>query len=207
MDEFELFEKVRQRDRMAFDSLFRKYYAALCRFSYAICLSKEDAEESIQDMFFNLWEKAPSLHIETSLKAYLYTSSRNYTLNTIKKRQTEQHHLNEYSEHEESHSTEEKIPDAEIGQLIQSGVNTLPEKCREIFTLCKYEGLTYEEIAEYLDISKKTIDNQMGIALRKLREYLHPKLKKILVILLFLPHLLGVTSFCIVIHHIIQDIK
>ena len=183
LSEFELFERVKQRDKTAFDTLFGKYYAALCRFSYAMCLSKEDAEESIQDMFVHLWEKAPAININTSLKAYLYTSARNYTLNTIKKQQTEQYHLNEYSGHEEPDEHNDKIPEAEIGRLIQSGVDTLPDKCREIFILCKHEGLTYEEIAEYLDISKKTIDNQMGIALRKLREYLQPKLKKLALIL------------------------
>ncbi|MDH6307168.1 RNA polymerase sigma-70 factor (ECF subfamily) [Dysgonomonas sp. PFB1-18] len=185
MDEFELFERIKQRDRLAFDTLFRKYYTALCRFSYAICLSKEDAEESIQSMFVYLWEKAPAINIDTSLKAYLYTSARNYTLNIIKKQQTELHHLNEYSEYNNPHEPEEKASDAEISKLIQSGVDTLPNKCREIFILCKQEGLTYDEIAEYLDISKKTIDNQMGIALRKLREYLHPKLGKIVIILFF----------------------
>lgn len=185
MDEFELFEKIKQRDRTAFDTLFRKYYASLCRFAYAICLSREDAEEIVQDMFVHLWEKAPAINIDSSPKAYLYTSARNYTLNAIKKQQTELRHLTEYAGHEESHEQDEKITDAEISHLIQSGVNTLPEKCREIFVLCKQEGLTYEEIAEYLEISKKTIDNQMGIALRKLRDYLHPRLKKISIILLF----------------------
>jgi RNA polymerase sigma-70 factor (ECF subfamily) len=186
LNELELFEKIKQRDNVAFDILFRKYYAALCRFSYAMCLSEEDAEECIQDMFVHLWEKSSAVNIETSLKAYLYTSARNYTLNVIKKRQVERNYLNEYSENGGLGEQDEKIPEAEIGQLIQMGVNTLPEKCREIFILSKQEGLTYDEIAEYLNISKKTIDNQMGIALRKLRDYLRPKVKKILMVLFFL---------------------
>lgn len=205
MEEFELFERIKQRDRTAFDTLFRKYYAALCRFSYTICLSEDDAEESVQDMFINFWEKAPQINVSTSLKAYLYTSARNYTLNIIKKQQTEQYHLNEYVI-EESDDQNEKMQDAEISRLIQSGVNTLPDKCREIFILCKQEGLTYEEIAEYLDISKKTIDNQMGIALRKLREYLSPKLRNLSVILIFLLQFLGGVKFSIVIYNIIQNI-
>lgn len=185
MDEFELFERIKLRDKAAFDILFRKYYATLCRFSYAMCLSEEDAEECIQDLFVRLWEKSSVVNIEVSLKAYLYTSARNYTLNAIKKRQAERNCLNEYSENREPQEQDEKISEVEIGQLIQMGVNTLPEKCREIFILCKQEGLTYEEIAEYLNISKKTIDNQMGIALRKLRDYLQPRVKRLLIILLF----------------------
>lgn len=185
MDEFELFEQIRCRSKNAFDHLFRRYYTSLCRFSYAICLSKEDAEESIQEMFINLWEKAPSLQVDISVKAYLYTSARNYTLNAIQKKQTELRHLNEYAGLTEENDSDTPLDDSQISQLIRKGVNTLPEKCREIFILCKQEGLTYDEIAEYLNVSKKTVDNQMGIALRKLREYLHPQLQKILLALFF----------------------
>jgi len=164
-----------------------------------MCLSGEDAEESIQDMFVHLWEKAPAIEIDISVKAYLYTSARNYTLNTIKKRQTEIHHLNVYSDFVDDKEPEEKISDKEISELIKSGVNTLPEKCREIFILCKQEGLTYEEIASYLNVSKKTIDSQMGIALRKLREYLGAKMQKFPVISLFLSFLLRIMNLSIVI--------
>jgi len=185
LDEFELFERIKLRNKIAFDQLFRRYYTALCRFSFAICLSQADAEESVQDMFVNLWEKAPTIRIETSIKAYLYTSARNYTLNTIQKQQTEQRYLNEYAELVDEEGTDDKLDDMQISQLIRTGVSVLPEKCREIFILCKQEGLTYDEIAEYLNVSKKTVDNQMGIALRKLREYLHPKLQKLLIVLFF----------------------
>ncbi|MFV0537264.1 MAG: RNA polymerase sigma-70 factor [Dysgonomonas sp.] len=180
MNELELFERIKQRDKTALDILFRQYYTPLCRFSYAICLSKEDSEESVQDMFIHLWEKAPVVNIGTSLKAYLYTSARNYTLNLIKKQQTERNYMTQYSTDGSLQEQDEHVSEAEIGQLIQMGVSTLPEKCREIFILSKQEGLTYDEIAEYLDISKKTIENQMGIALRKLRDYLQPRVKKIL---------------------------
>lgn len=131
-------------------------------------------------MFVHLWEKAPVVNIETSLKAYLYTSARNYTLNLIKKQQTERNYMTQYSTDGPLQEQDEHVSEAEIGQLIQMGVSTLPEKCREIFILSKQEGLTYDEISEYLDISKKTIENQMGIALRKLRDYLQPRVKKIL---------------------------
>lgn len=185
MNEFELFERIKLQDKEAFDTLFRRYYTPLCRFSYAICLSKEDAEESVQDMFVGLWEKAPTIRIDASVKAYLYTSVRNYTLNVIQKQQIELRHLNEYSELADEDEREESLDDTQISQLIRNGVDTLPEKCREIFILCKLEGLTYDEIADYLNVSKKTVDNQMGIALRKLREYLHPKMQKLLISLFF----------------------
>ncbi len=185
MDEFELFDKIKLRDRSAFDTLFRKYYAALCRFSYAFCLSREDAEESVQEMFVHLWEKAPSIAVDTSVKAYLYTSTRNHTINLVNKQRTELRHQSRYAENMVDDEREEKISDAEISELIGRGVKDLPEKCREIFILCKQEGLTYEEISAYLNISEKTVDNQMGIALRKLRDFLRPKLQKMLLVLFF----------------------
>lgn len=186
MDDFELFEKIKQREKEAFDLLFRRYYTSLCRFSFVICQSREDSEESVQDMFVQFWEKASQLEIDISIKAYLYTSTRNYTLNTIKRGQIEQNHQGKYVELMDTDDDDkDKIADTDLSKLIQAGVNTLPEKCREIFVMCKQEGLTYEEIATYLDVSTKTVDNQMGIALRKLREYLQPKLQKMLIILLF----------------------
>lgn len=184
MDDFDLFDRIKQRDRSAFNTLFRKYYTALCRFSFATCLSQEDSEESVQEMFVNLWEKAPTIDISISVKAYLYTSTRHHTLNAIQKQQTELRHLNEYSEQVNTVDQTEERQDAEISELIQSGVRTLPDKCREIFILCKQEGLTYEEISAYLNVSEKTVDNQMGIALRKLREFLRPKINKLLILLI-----------------------
>ena len=185
MNEFELFDKIKQRDKAAFDVLFRTYYVKLCRFSFAFCCSQEDAEESVQEMFIYLWEKAPDIRIEFSVKAYLFTSTRNYTLNIMKKNQTELNYRNAYAEQTDNDDDEKAISDTQISELIGQGVKTLPEKCREIFILCKMEGLTYEEISEYLKISEKTVENQMGIALRKLREYLHPKLQRILNLIFF----------------------
>lgn len=185
LDDFELFAKIKQWDKDAFNLLFRRYYTSLCRFSFAICQSREGSEENVQEMFFQLWEKAPHLEIDISLKAYLYTSTRNYTLNSIKKKQIEQNYLEKYPDFIENNEDEGTIADTDLSNLIQAGVKTLPEKCREIFVMCKLEGLTYEEIANYLEVSTKTVDSQMGIALRKLREYLYPKLQKMLIYLLF----------------------
>lgn len=185
MNDFDLFHRIKQRDRDAFNTLFRLYYTSLCGFSYAICVSHEEAEEYVQEMFIHLWEKAPTIAIDTSVKAYLYTATRNYTLNGIRKKQTELRHLTEYSETIDAEEPPPTITNCEMAGLIQTGIETLPVKCREIFILCKQEGLTYEEVANYLCVSEKTIENQMGIAIRKLREYLHPLLEKLLLFIFF----------------------
>jgi RNA polymerase sigma-70 factor (ECF subfamily) len=185
LDDFELFRKIKLRERSAFDTLFRKYYTRLCRFSCAFCLSQEDAEESIQEMFIHLWEKAPVINVDTSVKAYLYTSARNHTLNLMTGQRTELRYRSEYSELASDDGHDERLSDTEISELIGQGVKVLPEKCREIFILCKQEGLTYEEIATWLNVSEKTVENQMGIALHKLRDFLRPKLQKMLLFLFF----------------------
>lgn len=186
MTDFELFDQIKQRNRTAFDKLFRKYYTYLCRFSFTINNLQEDAEECVQDMFVHLWEKAPELELHTSVKAYLYTSTRNYTLNAIKasaqrcsigNEDIEKLHADFYAESTPADQLEQE---GRIARLIQSGIQQLPLKCREIFILSKQEGLTYEEIAAYLNISEKTVENQMRIALRKLKEDLYPAFKEML---------------------------
>ena len=141
MNELELFDRIKLRDRSAFDTLFRIYYAQLCRFSFALCYSREDAEESVQEMFLYLWEKAPAISIDISIKAYLYTSTRNWTLNTIKKNQTEQNYRNAFAVQTDSNEDDDKISDMQISELIGQGVKYLPDKCREIFILCKMEEI------------------------------------------------------------------
>ena len=186
MDNNSLFRKIKDRDRAAFDILFRQYYTQLCRYSYSITLSEQDAEENVQDMFVYFWQKAPDLDIDISLKAYLYRATRNQTLNAIQKKQTEMQYSSVYNEELELADSNQALSDEEINQLIKKGVATLPDRCREIFVLAKFEGLSYDEIADYLDISKKTIENQMGIALKKLREYMTPIINKLLILLLIL---------------------
>lgn len=193
MDDNLLFQKIKDRDRDAFNTLFKLYYTSLCRFAYSMTLSEEDAEESVQEMFVAFWQKAPSLDIEISLKSYLYRATRNQVLNAIKKKQVEMQYSSTYYDELDLSENSQILSDEEINKIIKLGVEKLPEACRQIFILAKYEGLSYEEIAEYLNISKKTIENQMGIALKKLREYLNPIMKKLLVLLFILSIFRGIT--------------
>jgi RNA polymerase sigma-70 factor, ECF subfamily len=172
-----LFEKITQKNTLAFDTLFRKYYARLCRFAITYLKEEEMAEECVQEVFIKIWEQSDHLQIEGAVISYLFAATKNTALNLIKKESTRQKYESAYEEQNPSADVNiSEIENEKVASLVTSAVNKLPGKCREIFMLSKDDGLTYEEIADYLKISKKTVENQMGIAFKKLREILKPKI-------------------------------
>jgi RNA polymerase sigma-70 factor (ECF subfamily) len=176
-----LFLTIADGDKHAFDELFRKYYAQLVRFAMGYLHDGQQAEETVQDVFVRLWENAPSISIETSVLAYLYTSVRNQSLNTLKHEAIKKKYEQEQAAAaiENPGDSGEKINLPYFRRLLAKAVGELPEKCREIFEMAKFEGLTYDEIAEYLQVSEKTVENQMGIALKKLRDAMIPFAKQV----------------------------
>jgi RNA polymerase sigma-70 factor (ECF subfamily) len=173
-----LFSLVKQDNKSAFDTLFRKYYVRLCRFAYQFLLSKPEAEEIVQEVFVRLWEQRLQISINTSFLAYLFTSVRNQSMNELKKNKIRRYYEDEFAVQK---SITDEIPidnsgEERIKRAIERACRQLPPKCREIFELSRNDGLTYEEIAEYLSLSKKTVENQMAIAFQKLRQQLEPYL-------------------------------
>lgn len=177
-EDIRLIQEIKKGDRNSFNILFEKYYVRLSRFALSYTKSKDLAEEAVQNMFVKIWCQRNHLEITTSVISYLFTAVKNQALNEIKKLMVRKNYEAEYAEKpiENISSLDEKSFKKEV----DSAVDQLPEKCREIFILSRSDGLTYEEIAEYLNISKKTVDNQMGIAFKKLRELLKPVLSKII---------------------------
>jgi RNA polymerase sigma-70 factor, ECF subfamily len=175
-DDKQLFEKISNGSKAHFDSLFSKYYAQLVRFAMGYLHDGPAAEEMVQDVFVRIWENAPRIEIETSILAYLYTSVRNQALNFIKHENIKKKYEQEQAlfVNADANDFEEKVNLKFFRQLLAITVGSLPEKCREIFEMAKFEGLTYDEIAEYLQVSEKTVENQMGIALKKLRDAMLP---------------------------------
>jgi len=172
-----LFKQIKQQNKIAFDILFRKYYQSLCRFALTFTHSEDLAEEVVQDMFVHFWSCNDNIQITISVKAYLYSSTRNHALNLIKKEKTRNNYEIDYATQFEHVVAPENSGEGikALGIAIQNSIRKLPEKCREIFVLSRFEGLSYDEIAEYLTLSKKTVENQMGIAFKKLRELLLPQ--------------------------------
>lgn len=165
---------------------FKTYYQPLCNYAYSFIRNRDEAEEIVQSAFLSVWEKRDSLDIKTSLKAYLYTMVRNTSLNVIKHEKIKQRYVGEALAFEErSHdSVAQKVLSSELEERIQHAMESLPEQCRLVFKLSRFEELKYSEIANQLNISIKTVENQMGKALKIMREQLKDYLPMLILILL-----------------------
>ena len=172
-EENEWFEKVKTGDIKAYEFIFHRYYGALCAFSSVIIHDEAAAEEIVQDFFVKLWEKRNQINIETSVKNYFFRSVKNLCLNHIQHNKIKMRYSQQMMTEAEKHLPgEEHFEDFELYEKIEESILSLPEKRREIFRLSREEGLKYREIADRLQISVKTVEAQMGLAIKTLREKL-----------------------------------
>jgi len=155
----------------SFRQLFDRQFYPLCQFLSYYTTNRMVIEELVQDVFVKLWEDRNTLQIK-SVNAYLYTSARNRMLNHIRDEKKRNLLLEQWVQDEMRKEGEDCFNIEEFNQKVQTAVELLPHKCRKIFDLSKKEKFTYKQIAEQLDISVKTVETQMGIALRKIREHL-----------------------------------
>lgn len=172
-------------DITAFEMLFRTYYQPLCNYAFTFLQDREDAEEIVQSTFILVWEKRETLAIRTSVRPYLYAMVRNACLNVIKHEKIkEKYALEEIALANRSHdSVAHTVAFHELEYRIKVAMAELPEQCRLVFKLSRFEELKYAEIAEQLNISVKTVENHMGKALKIMREQLKDYLPLILVLL------------------------
>jgi RNA polymerase sigma-70 factor (ECF subfamily) len=161
-------------DLQSFESMFRQYYQMLCAYAYRFVNDADTAEEIVQELFYKLWEKKSELQINSSLKSYLYSAVHNRCLKFIEHRNVENRYRNYYLLHESEVDNEPQHSSnaRELQGIIDDTLNSLPERCSRIFRLNRYEGLKYNEIALKLSISVKTVEANMGKALKMLRKNL-----------------------------------
>jgi len=163
-----------------------EHYPALFRYAYTMVHDGIMAEEMVHQVFLKILEKKVPLNIHTSLKAYLYRSVNNECLNYIKhqkiKNDFEVQTIKAMSNKTESPLA--KLQYRELEQRLKKAINELPEQCRTIFQMSRFEELKYAEIAKQLDLSVKTVETQMSRALKKLRVQLADYLPAILIMLL-----------------------
>ncbi len=181
-------EPISQGDKQAFEQVFKSYYALLCRYAKSLVNDLDEAEEVVQNTFYIIWSKRETLEIKGSLKAYLYRAVHNDCLNKLKHLQIRKAHADHYK-HTNSGAYEDTgkaLQAKELRQKIEQAIVTLPEQCGKVFRLNRFEELKYQEIAEQLNISVKTVENHMGKALKLMREQLKDYLPSLLWVVCFI---------------------
>ena len=173
MDDRELLDRLRADDQTAFDAIFRAHYAALVGLAEGMLRSRAAAEDVVQEVMLELWRRRGEVVIQESLRAYLVRSTRNRSLNQIRHANVQRRADPELARDEAVSPTGASLLVAsELRQAITAAVAELPPGCREVFMLSRSQGLRYAEIASTLGISVKTVESQMGKALRHLRSRL-----------------------------------
>ncbi len=167
-----LFEQIKKSDEKAFEALFRAHYPFLCLYATHLLKEPSAAEEIVQELFVRLWEKREDITIEISVKNYLYRSVKNYCINYIRHSKIKNDYVQNIQAEQDFYAGEEFDSQAELIEKIEESIASLPERRREIFRLSRQEGLKYKEIAAKLNISVKTVETQMGIAIKYLRKKL-----------------------------------
>lgn len=161
-------------DSSAYKELYHLLYHRLHAFAQGIVRNHEVAEEIVSDVFVKLWQQRARLSQINNLTVYLYVATKNLSYNYLLRRQKETqgglHELMQVSVGRFSPSPEQLLISEEMVRKIEDAIQHLPPKCKLIFKLVKEDGLKYKEIAEILQISVKTIDAQLAIALRKIKK-------------------------------------
>lgn len=179
---------LQQGNEEVFESVFKQHFNSLHAYAFTILKDAVSAEEVVQSLFLKLWERKDALNIQTSVKSYLYRATYNDCMNILKHLQVRQKHQDHvsYFHDRTTENASSKLQENELKNELQKALKLLPEKCRTIFQMSRFEELKYQEIADQLDISIKTVENQMGKALKILRHALADYLPLLVYCLLYL---------------------
>jgi RNA polymerase sigma-70 factor (family 1) len=166
-----IYERIRNGDQKAFELVFKKFYANLCAYANQVLYDRDMAEEIVQELFFQIWQKREALMVEASLKSYLYRAVHNSCLNHIKHNKIKTAYQ-QYAKDQNSNITfgqQEAMEAEEFKVLVRKTIAKLPPGRKKIFMMIRYEQRRYKEVADLLGISVKTVENQMGKAMQFLR--------------------------------------
>ncbi|MEM7373963.1 MAG: RNA polymerase sigma-70 factor [Bacteroidota bacterium] len=169
----------------SFEVLFKTYYSGLHAYALRYVDDPAQADEVVQEVFAQLWEKRSTINIQSSLKSYLFRAVHNHCLNLIKHQKVRE----TYRTHVEANRAEFQVDETDsmievdIKESIMEGIASLPKQCAKVFRMNRLEGFKYREIAEKLGISQKTVEAQMAKAMRRMRVYLKDHLPLLLLIM------------------------
>lgn len=165
--------RIKNGDLKAFEVLFREYYNPLSNFALGFVNDPDTAEEIVQEFFYQFWKNKQSIQITGSLKAYMYSAVKNSALKHLEKQAVRRRYAGQFLNENFNKTHEGFEPELEARELkleIEKALESLPERSRVIFSMNRFEGLTYKDIAEKLSISVKTVEADMSKTLKILRE-------------------------------------
>jgi RNA polymerase sigma-70 factor (ECF subfamily) len=173
--------RIRDGDAAAFEELFLEHYEGMCAFVHSLVHSREAAEELVQDIFLRLWENRDRWHVTDGVRAYLYGAARNQAMNHLKhlriesrwRTETQRIPLSDRPPTLDS-SADARASMSDVAIAVQRAIDALPERCRLVFILHRQRHLSYREIATALAISPKTVEVQIGRALKAIRLAVDP---------------------------------
>jgi RNA polymerase sigma-70 factor (ECF subfamily) len=168
-------ERIRDGDDQAFEELFRAYYSELCGFAADYLNSVDRAHDIVHDSFLKIWKKRKNIKVNKSIKAYLYKTVRNMALNEIRNSSVRSEILDEISNVSGSIKKRTAIDEVELKKIrdeVDKAISELPERRRMAFLLHRRHGFTYKEVAKIMGVATKTVENQIGRALKSLRSEL-----------------------------------
>ncbi|MGV8138242.1 MAG: RNA polymerase sigma-70 factor [Mangrovibacterium sp.] len=171
MEDEEKMEDFSVSDEDTFEQLFKEYFRELHVYSFSVLRDWDLAEEVVQTLFLKLWENGSWKRVETSMKSFLYRSVYHESLNVLRQHKVRRNYENSilYTMKNEAEYATSPVELDELEERIRISLNRLPEKCRTVFQLSRFGELKYHEIASQLGISVKTVETQMGKAIRMMR--------------------------------------
>lgn len=169
----QLMELIRNDDHGAFEALYERHWPKLYKSAFNICMDRDICMDICQEIFIWFWEHRLTVNFLNSVQGYLLAAVKYKMIGYIRKGKVKESFLMKTKDALESYTIEESVEIKELQHIISQVVNTLPEKCGEIFRLSRNQYMSNKEIAAKLGISEKTVENQITIALRKLRGSLH----------------------------------
>ncbi len=175
------FDRIRNGDGKAFDNMFDTYYKGLSVFANKYVKDIDVAEDIVQELFIKIWKNREQLNVNISLKSYLFQSVYNSCLNHLKHLKIRDNYKKHVSRNDTDELHHDTLVEEELNLRIYNSIESLPEKCKIIFKLSRFEGLKYKEIAEKRNISIKTVKVQIGKALKTLRHDLQDYLPLLLI--------------------------
>jgi len=179
----QLLSRIKANDETAFQSLFEKYYQLLCYSAYKICADEHKSKDLAQEVFIDIWRRRENLNIHTSFQAFLRRAVFNKAIDYVRAQRFDFKDYIDLGVAPEKAS--QNLEMNELKELIHKTTEQLPERCRIIFFMSRFEEMSHKEIAAKLEISEKTIENQITKALKILRKVIAKYASDINLFLLF----------------------